>query len=297
MKILISYRGIPGDGKGWATGDLLVSVFRQLGHDVHVYGHYYENTADLLPNAIRHEDLYKYSYDLVIYLEMNDGNAQYLELKYINAKRRAYWNFDVSYYPEHIKALCNYMRFDHIFYANYLYDKFFEEIAPSTWLPYAFCPDRHIPNNWPKRDKKISIVGSLWNSRKKIVDELKKAEIPLNVVTGVFRNDYIRELASTHVVINHNQNQGRGLLVMRIFEALATKSCLITNDGDNVEYCLNPGSECFVYKDINELIDICRFLNKDIGEANWVADNGHKRGMHEHTYLERAKKILEICGG
>ena len=142
----------------------------------------------------------------------------------------------------------------------------------------------------------FSIIGSPWKNRIELRDLLKQNGIHVSFISNVFRDDYVDSLAHSLVTINANQNVGRGLLVMRIFEALGARTCLITEQDDGIEKVLKPGVECFVYKNINELIDICNTIKDDKKLANWVAENGFIRGIKEHTYECRAKQILETLG-
>lgn len=297
MKILISYRGIP-QSPGWATGDLLVTAFQDLGHEVYVYGYYYSEEISKwkhpLPNSILPSHIMDYEFDLHIYMEMNDPNPQYLELKHVKAKKRVAWIFDISYYEVNIMGLLHYMNFDYLFLANPNYAERIHDFMPVALLPYAFCPHKHLPNSFPEKKYRFAMVGSLWKERKEIASALRDSGIPVNIIQGKFREEYVKALAESHVIINHNVEQGRGLLVMRAFETLAAKSCLVHNDGDNIEFYLDTATECKVYKNTRHLIGICKELNDDISVADWIADFGHRRALKEHSYQHRAKEILEV---
>ena len=297
MKILISYRGIP-NSPGWETGSLLADAFIELGHEVSRYGHYYQKGWDYPIGDVTPINQSK-EYDYIIYCECNDPDPQYVELKYVKARKRVYWEFDTSYHPELSAAIVNYFKFDHIFYANSRYETFFKprwfyfSHAPSiSWLPYGFCQRKHF-TNFTNKKFLYTIIGSPWKERKEIYDALKDAGIEVEFITGKFREEYIKALAQSQATINFNKNEGRGLLVMRVFEALGTKTCLITNDGDDVQRVLKQGVECLVYKDTNDLIDICKRYEKG-QDLEWIANFGYERGMRDHTYEARAQEIINI---
>lgn len=295
VKILVSYRGIP-QSPGWATGDLVCNAFKSMGHEVYTYGHYYEKSwSQPLPNSLTKEEVMRDVFDLVLYMEMNDPDPQYIELKHVRAKKRAYWDFDASYHLDHSLGLVNFMKFDHIFCANVLLKEQFGKYATTSILPYAFCRDKHVPQNEVKKTMRFAMIGNQWGERQEIFDALIDASIPVDLVLDKFREEYVTALASTHVCINHNVKDGRGLLVMRVFEALGAKTCLLTNDTDGIREFLTPYGDCLVYKDIPDLVDICRRLNTPMGMsvADSVAAEGHAGGMREHTYHSRCAEILK----
>ena len=296
MRILISYRGIPHAPR-YATGDLLTSAFRQLGHQVDVYGHQYQKGHDYLIDdlfAVELDEIYNNEYDLHIYCEMNDADQQYYELRNIPSIRKAvYWEFDTSYHIQFSIDFIKQMNFDHIFYANLEYDNFIQTNIPHSWLPYAFCPKMHQPFITQKKEIDFSIVGSPWAGRQQIADELAKEGINVDFITGLHQTEYIQALAKSKVTINYNQMDGLGLLVMRIFECMPNKVCLITNSGDGVEKVLRPGSECLIYNGIDHLTTICHMLRDDAKMCEWIADAAYERGFKEHTYKHRAEKILK----
>ena len=97
MKILVSFRGIP-QSPGWATGDFVVKAFRKLGHEVFPYGNYYQ-TAERI-EGLDQTTLFRQEYDLVLFLECNDGDPQCTEWHSNGTSKTralASWFFDTSY--------------------------------------------------------------------------------------------------------------------------------------------------------------------------------------------------------
>ncbi len=295
MKILISYRGIP-QSPGWSTGDFVVDSFKRLGHEVYTYGNYYQEPGHLLPDHINNGKLFDEEFDLVLYMDMNDDDPSYANLQYVKTMYFAYWNFDISYNPVHTYALINSMRFDHLFCANYLYAKQLEKNIPTTFLPYAFSIDKHVPGEWPKKNIDFSIVGSPWGDRERISNLLKEQGVRVEFISGLFREEYIDALVRSHATINYNVERGRGLLVMRIFEAMGAQTCLITNDGDFVDQVASPGQHCLVYRDDKVLVEMCQRWQGNLGALDNIGREGHLYGLTHHTYDCRAKEILRVLG-
>jgi spore maturation protein CgeB len=295
-KVLISYRGIP-QSPGWATGDLVVDAFKRNGHEVYTYGHYYRRGVKaLLPHGLTIDQVRRDQFDLALYMEMNDGDSQYTELKYINARIRAYWDFDVSYHPQFTASVCKYLNFDHIFYANPDYRRFFSNLAPRiSLLPYGFCSLKHVPNilkSIKERKYKFAIIGSPWKERKDIIKALNNEGIDAHLITDMYREDYIQALNDTQVSINYNVDKGRGLLVMRIWESLATHCCLITNSEDYIEQFFSP-DEVLTYESTASLIEICKELRNNPDTVERIARQGYIAGQRYHTYDARINTILK----
>lgn len=295
MKILISYRGIP-TSPGWSTGDLIVDAFKRLGHEVYTYGNYYKEYYHLLPDHIDQGRLFDEEFDLVLFMECNDPDPQYPNLRYVRAKHFVYWVFDISYYPVHIYNFIQYMGFQHIFCANYLYAKELKQHIPTTFLPYAFSIDKHIPREWPEKIYDFSFIGSPWGERERLYHLLKENDINAVFITAKFREDYIKALAQSHATINYNVERGRGLLVMRFFEAMGAKTCLINNDGDNAEMVASDGQHYLVYHNDQELIDLCKRYKDNLAELDRIGQEGYLYGLTHHTYDSRAKEILHSLG-
>jgi spore maturation protein CgeB len=291
MKILVAYRGIP-QSPGWATGDFITDSFKRLGHEVYTYGNYYQEPGHLLPDHINKGKLFDEEFDLVLCMDVNDDDPLYTNLRYVKARHFAYWNFDISYNPPYTYSFINFMQFNHLFCANDLYTRGLEKNTPTTFLPYAFSIDKHRSKEWPKKDIDFSIVGSPWGDRERISNLLKEQGVRVEFINGLFREEYINALARSHATINYNVEKGRGLLVMRIFEAMGAETCLITNDGDFVDQVAIDGLHCLVYRNQNELIDICK--RHSMAELDEIGQNGYLNGVTNHTYDCRAQEILRV---
>jgi len=285
MKIVVSYRGIP-QSPGWATGDLVVKAFRDLGHEVVPYAKYYQQDGWVE----RQPDLSEINgADLLVYMECNDGDPQYVELKN-QCKTSVCWFFDTSYYPDNLTGLANYFDFDYQFIANPLdLDKF----AYPVYLPYAIDPEVH-GRGW-KENKLIDIalVGSDREDRRELVRALNLKGVPVQLISGVFREDYINTLSDCKFIVNQNPDQGRGLLNMRHFEAQAAGACLIDMTHD---LAANRSSAAILsYSDIDDIAKQYHYL-METGEWVLAAQSQQQRVFRNDTYRNRCERILEVVG-
>jgi len=286
MRILVSYRGIP-QSPGWATGDLVAKAFRKLGHEVDIHAKFYQKNLWVESNPIRPE------YDLFLFLECNDGDEQYLNLKQIHARRTACWFFDTSYYPDHLQGLQQYFGFDLQFIANPLELGYF----PNAYhMPYACDRELHGRELVTKK-RHVALVGSDRQDRRDLQSRLRFAGIEMDIISNVFRADYINALAESEYVINQNPAAGRGLFNMRQYEAPAAGSIILTEGQD---YDANEGEfqhlvNCLVYYNPKELVDLIHTVDKNKSEKENIRIAGQNHVLKHHTYEARCREILELA--
>lgn len=294
MKVLVSYRGIP-QSPGWATGDMVVKAFRALGHEVYPYAKYYQQNKWVEDRSFGLDD---HDFDLILYMECNDGDPQYHELAVTRARKTACWLFDTSYYSDRCRSLVTYFRFDHIFLANPLTIREYKVWGYNnvSYLPYACDPELHMrPLSHPKTHD-VVLVGSIRDDRVRLQKELAKHGVELKLIGGVFREAYVDTLASTKIVINQNPQEGRGLLNMRCFETPVAGALLLSNDTD---FLLQPGDWstdlrlCFECDDISLLANQCRGLLADEKTLNGMRQYTQNKVLARHTYIHRCKQLLE----
>ena len=286
MKILVSYRAIP-QSPGWATGDMVVKAFRALGHDTFAYAKYYQENRWLdNPSPTPSE------YDLCLFMECNDGDPQYCELKNLRARKMVCWLFDNSYYQDKCRGLIDYFNFDFSFLANPLVVQEFRQSNYDNvhYLPYACDPDLHSRPDGYMKKRDVALVGSIREDRVKLADELKKYNIELQLIGGLYRSSYIDALASSKIIINQNPPAGRGLLNMRFWETIAAGSWIITeaedaNANERVRRFLNLYN---LYHGVEDLAKMCQKILRDN-----PADLAQRIVLNQHTYSDRCQEILK----
>jgi len=288
MKILVSYRGIP-QSPGWATGDSVVRAFEALGHEVYTWGHYYEDQKNKLPNQGTWEE-----YDLLVYMEMNDGDPQYTVLKNIPAKKKVAWMFDVAMNPMFYKSICDYMEFDHVFCGNTNSLDLFDQ--PTSFLPYAADLDLHYRHPVKAKKNVATLVGSDRQSRRDLIDFIQGEDVPAQLVTDVFRDEYIKTLSESMISICDVAGGGHGLMPMRFFEAPAAGSLLICqlDSNDDRDQILKEGQHYFGFYNTEDLPGLLDFLMHDVDAREKVWLDGHNEVLRNHTYRERCMEILKV---
>jgi spore maturation protein CgeB len=78
----------------------------------------------------------------------------------------------------------------------------------------------------------------------------------------------------------------------RLFEVAGAAGCLITDAWDGIEYFLEPGRECLVANDGNEVAAQLRGLTR--ARAKEIGQAALRRVLAEHTYAHRAHELESV---
>ncbi len=288
MKILVSYRGAPRI-RGYETGAMLAKAFRSLGHEVDEYAKIYER-----PEWVALRDVFSNEYDLQVYMECNDGEPQYAELKHITTKRRVGWLFDIDMTPDYYLQLADYMKFDHCYVANtdFVNGNF---ACSASYLPYA--ADMELfgrPLDTPKWID-VCLVGSDRPERRELIKNLNKNGIGAELICDVFKKDYFNVLAGSKIVVNDVAGGGANLLSMRAFEAPAAGAMLLQAATPALKDVFEVGVCCEAFHDQESLVALAKHYIENDEQRKLVAANGQYWVANHHTYVNRAQKILNDC--
>jgi len=291
MKILVSYRGIP-QSPGWATGDMVVKAFRALGHEAYPYAKYYQENRWVEGKPLLDE----HEWDLVLFMECNDGDGQYPELRIVRSRKTACWLFDTSYHLDRYKGLVDYFGFDYIFLANPLTISEYKVWGYKnvTYLPYACDRDLHARPLEYSKTRDVALVGSVRDDRVALVSELANHGVNMELIGGVFREEYIDALASSRIIVNQNPDAGRGLLNMRFFEAPAAGSILFTERCDfGPNYDAGHVRKAHTYEGPVDLALQIKQLLQEPEHLDVVAAYDQGIALEFNLYENRCQSILE----
>lgn len=257
---------------------------------------------------IQHNIHTNFSPDLAIIKEQLD--PKHLPDVYI-------WVESVSgYSPKNIKALgCTtvcYLIDSHVSLENHLewakeYDYVFvaqKEYIPTFkkhvhenifWLPLGADPEVHSQK---KTDKvfDVGFVGSLSSEfHQRRVDLLNKINDHFPVAyKRCFAEEMSLHFSQSKIVFN---NAIKNDLNMRVFEAMATGSLLLTDKTNgNGQEMFFDGVDYVLYDDDNILEKIEYYLRHD-DEREKIASKGRETILNAHTYLHRVEELLDVVTG
>lgn len=167
-------------------------------------------------------------------------------------------------------------------------------IASAEWLPLACNPITHRRHDVPKRYDVCFIGNLLPGPRTETLDALRR-EFPCHFVGRAYFDDMARTYSASRAVFNRSV---RDDLNMRVFEALACGSLLVTNDlpESGQSELFQDGTHLATYRSVDELLDKLRFYLIRPEERARVERAGWQAAIERHTYRHRMEHIITSAG-
>ena len=82
----------------------------------------------------------------------------------------------------------------------------------------------------------------------------------------------------------------------RLFELAAAGAAIVTNPYNGIERWFEPGRELLVVSGADEAVEVYRTLLDDPGSAAELGRRARERVLEEHTFADRARRLLELVG-
>lgn len=211
--------------------------------------------------------------------------SSWLPVKEISESKKIkiFWSIDSHIVLNQHVYLCNLLKINVLLNSSEQYIKFFQT-EKSYWFPNAY-PDDLIK---PLQVEKNINIGFCGSDRPE-VHLLNKFDIKKDFF--LIGDDMVRTINSYKIHFNKNI---RDDINYRTFETLGCKTFLITNYTHNLEKLFEIGSELVVYNSFEDLEFKIKYYLENEEERSLIAERGYKRVKKDHTYFERAKKIVEI---
>jgi spore maturation protein CgeB len=199
---------------------------------------------------------------------------------------------------------------------TYMYDFMKNKVNLNVYLMPECCnPDFH---NRPKNIKygelyNISIVGSLYPYRAKILEQLIKNNIKIAIFGSMPKwiGKFWRDIhTKKHITLYEKSNVFYGSKInlntifygdinagnCRLFEIAGAGGFQICDKKDEIKNYFVEGKEIVFFENINELKEKIFYYLNHPDEAKTIADNAYIRAHQEHTYEIRIKEIFKIIG-
>ena len=116
-------------------------------------------------------------------------------------------------------------------------------------------------------------------------------DVPFNV--------FNRAISEAHVNLNITRRAHATVpfsSTARPFELAMAGAAVVSNPYDGIERWLEPGREVVVVSSTDEAVDAYRELLDDPLRAEELGRAARERALDEHTYLHRARRLLELIG-
>lgn len=287
MKILIIQEcGRHQKNKAFRECENFKRAFDKLGIECSIWGLGYDNFK--IPFAEISKE-----HDVFLVLENYDESGWVPDLS-LYKQLKLNWIIDC-----HCGNLIKYIEFSkksniHIHLnSSEQYIKYFSgAYQKAFWFPNAYPDDLidHRPNIQKTID--IGFCGSMIGDRLQWLDLIEKRYgNKLQKDIFVIGDDMINKINSYKIALNKSISDD---INYRVFETLGTKTLLITNNVPNIERIFSNHKHCVIYSSIEDLFDQLDYYTNNFQKCCEIAENGYQHVKSSHTYLSRAKSILEI---
>ncbi len=169
-----------------------------------------------------------------------------------------------------------------------------EGVADAVWLPLACDPDIHRKHDVAK-EHDVCFVGNLVPGKRTELLDLIRQHHSGTFVGQRYGQEMAKTLSASRIVFNRSVKND---VNMRVFEALACGSLLLTNDlAENGQAELfQDGVHLATYTDAAELLDKLTYYLEHEEVREKIAATGREVVIAEHTYAHRMRQILQTIG-
>ena len=176
--------------------------------------------------------------------------------------------------------------------SNYILNKNFKEIFRNYLIKFF---DGRIPSNFKNLDsiKNVKIKNFIkdlksYTNRKKYLHDLW----PKKIYKPLYGIDMYNELFNSNLTLNiHTDVSNTFCGNYRMFEATGLKSCLITENRQNIKDLFEPDFEVVTYKSLDELKDKLKNLLSDKKLSKKISLEGQRKTLKHHTLNKRIEFI------
>lgn len=203
-------------------------------------------------------------------------------------KLKIFWSIDSHCVLEQHKQLCRILNIDILLNSTESYIPYFDGLVKeSHWFPNSY-PDDLMSNLNLEKTEDIGFCGNVLN-RGHIIDSLDKYNIKKDIF--VIGDDMVNAINSYKIHLNCNISND---INYRTFETTGCGTFLLTNYTPGLEKLFDIGKEIVVYNDLNDLDNKVKYYLENEEEREKISKSGYERSKKEHTYYERAKKLVDI---
>ena len=159
-----------------------------------------------------------------------------------------------------------------------------------TWLPLACDPAIHRPHAVAKGWDVAFVGHELPGERARLLNRIREA-FPNHFIGQCYREQMAETYSAAKIVFNRSVEND---INMRVFEALACGSLLLTNDltHNGQAELFEEGLHLATYASEEELLDKARFYLKHEQERERIAKAGLQEVRRRHTYRHRMETLL-----
>lgn len=198
---------------------------------------------------------------------------------------KIFWSIDSHCIPQiHIQT-CNVNKIDVVLNAIESHKKYFRN-QKCYYLPPVYTDDLIYYKPEIKKTIDVGFCGN-WVNRADWIMSIPN--IKTNIM--VIGDDMVSAINSFKIHFNRNVADD---INYRTFETLGCKTFLLTNHTENLDKLFNIGEHLITYTTKLDLNDKIKYYlaNPDVREK--IAESGYNHVKKNHTYVNRAQRIIEI---
>ena len=110
------------------------------------------------------------------------------------------------------------------------------------------------------------------------------------------RDELVKIYNASLSSINITREHGESSLNMRVYEAMACGSLLLTDDKKDAHELFNPDREILIYRGEQDFREKVEWITKNRAWAHEIACRGRERILSEHTYFRRIQALIPVIG-
>ena len=138
--------------------------------------------------------------------------------------------------------------------------------------------EKILRTNLLQQISSLTLVGGI-PSDKEYVDIISRSIVSLNFPESRMNNDYL----NPEVLFGCN---------LRDFEIPLSKSMLLTQHSEELDYFFEEGKEVVSFKNESDMIDKARYYSNNHKASKEIALAGYKRAKREHTWKNRFESLF-----
>ena len=223
-------------------------------------------------------------YDMILVLKGIKG-VNVNHLKSCTQPMKVLWfNDNIDKYPKEFNEFKHY--FDKVFTINKESMRYYGFVG--CGVDVTQFKDLGI-----ERDINVSFVGNLNPpEREQVINRLRK-DIGLRHFIGIKYPEYINVLNRSKITVNMHWN--RFGANMRFYEALGTKSLMITDQVEGIPHRLEEGKHYITYETIPELINQVNYYLNNEDKRKEITENAYEIVRKYYKYEDRINELVKKC--
>jgi spore maturation protein CgeB len=148
-----------------------------------------------------------------------------------------------------------------------------------------------IPERVIDKLRVMKKINSIISNNTSFIRELRE-QYPSRFHSAVYGKEYYEILARSEIAFNVHIDVAENYVGnLRLFEATALGSCLLTDWKEDLPEYFIPDKEVIAYIDVDDCVQKVTYLLDNEMECRKIAQAGQKRTLHDHNFEKRMSEL------